>query len=104
MVAERRPTVSVIIVNYNGASDTAACLEACRSVDWPQDQLELVVVDNASRDGSAELLRDRFPEVRLITSKKNLGFAGGCNRGAEAATGEYIAFLNNDAKPDAQWI
>jgi GT2 family glycosyltransferase len=103
-VTERRPTVSVIIVNYKGAADTAACLDACRSLDWPEDQLELIVVDNASRDNSAQLLRDQFPGVRLIESKKNLGFAGGCNYGAVHATGEYLAFLNNDAKPHPQWV
>ena len=103
-MAERRPTVSVVLVNYNGASDTTACLQACRSLDWPDDQLQLIVVDNASRDDSVARIRDQFPHVRLIESNKNLGFAGGCNLGADAATGDYLAFLNNDAKPHPQWI
>ena len=104
MASESRPLVSVIIVNYKGASDTATCLEACRTLDWPSDELELIVVDNASGDGSVDLLRGRFPDVKVVASTKNLGFAGGCNRGADAARGEYVAFLNNDARPDPAWI
>ena len=99
-----RPVVSVVIVNFRGADDTLACLEACGQLAWPHDQLELVVVDNASGDDSVERIGAAFPDIKLIASKKNLGFAGGCNRGAEAAVGEYVAFLNNDARPHADWL
>ncbi|MCJ7437557.1 MAG: glycosyltransferase family 2 protein, partial [Acidimicrobiia bacterium] len=100
----RPDVVSVIIVNYEGADDTIAALEALRDVDWPTDHLEIVVVDNASHDGSIARIADAFPEVKLIALDTNVGFAGGCNRGVDAATGEYVAFLNNDAKPDASWL
>ncbi|HEV3352341.1 MAG TPA: glycosyltransferase, partial [Acidimicrobiales bacterium] len=99
-----RPVVSVVIVNFRGADDTIACLEACGHLNWPLDQLELIVVDNASGDDSVERIEAAFPDVKVIPSKKNLGFAGGCNRGVEGATGDYIAFLNNDARPHADWI
>lgn len=94
--------VSVVVVNYRGLDDTSECLEALSSVDWPD--VEIIVVDNASGDGSAETLAARFPEVRLVALDVNLGFAGGCNRGVREATGEYVALLNNDAKPGARWL
>src|SRR5437588_5432944 len=104
MSGDYRPVVSVIVVNYRGADDTITCLEACRQLDWPSDQLELIVVDNASGDGSVDLIRDAVPEAQVISSKQNLGFAGGCNRGVKTGRGEYAAFLNNDARPDKGWL
>ena len=97
-------TVSVVVVNYKGADDTNACLDGLRSLDWPAEALEVVVVENNSGDGSAERIRAAHPEARLLELGENTGFAGGCNRGAAAATGDYVAFLNNDARPDAQWL
>jgi GT2 family glycosyltransferase/glycosyltransferase involved in cell wall biosynthesis len=94
--------VSVVVVNYRGAEDSIACLDSLRDVDWPE--LEVIVVDNASGDGSAEVLTARFPDARILALDENLGFAGGCNHGAANATGQYVAFLNNDARPDAQWL
>jgi GT2 family glycosyltransferase/glycosyltransferase involved in cell wall biosynthesis len=94
--------ISVIVVNYRGVDDTIACLEGLSELDWPD--LEVVVVDNASDDGSAESLAARFPDALVLPLTENIGFAGGCNRGAAVATGEYLAFLNNDAKPDPGWL
>ena len=97
------PLVSVIVVNYRGADDTITCLRALRDdLDYPADQLELICVDNASGDGGAERIRT-VDGVRLIESGENLGFAGGCNLGARQATGQVLAFLNNDARPAPQW-
>jgi GT2 family glycosyltransferase len=62
------------------------------------------VIDNASSDGSVELIRERFPSVRLLVQSHNLGFAAACNLGAEAATSEVVAFVNNDARFDRQWL
>ncbi len=98
------PVVSVIIVNYRGADDTIACIAGLRDLHWPQDRLEIVVVENASGDESAARIRAAAPEVTLIESKRNTGFAGGCNLGAARASGAYLAFLNNDARPDPQWL
>ncbi|MEV0055159.1 glycosyltransferase [Saccharopolyspora shandongensis] len=99
------PVVSVIVVNYRGADDTITCLRALRDeLDYPADRLEVICVDNASGDGSAERIRAAAPEVRLIESDTNLGFAGGCNLAARSATGQVLAFLNNDAKPDRAWV
>ncbi len=96
--------VSVILVNYKGAEHTIACLKAFDDVDWPAGQLELIVVENASNDGSADRIRAAVPNAKVVESPTNSGFAGGCNLGVANATGEYVAFINNDAKPHRNWI
>lgn len=98
------PVVSVIVVNYRGADDTITCLRALRDqLDYPADRLQLICVDNASGDGSADRIR-QVPGVDVIESPTNLGFAGGCNLGAQHATGTVLAFLNNDARPHRDWV
>jgi GT2 family glycosyltransferase/glycosyltransferase involved in cell wall biosynthesis len=105
MPAPVRPgTVSVVVVNYKGADDTITCLQGLADVDWPAERLELVVVDNASGDGSVERIRAAVPHAVVVASRENTGFAGGCNLGVEHATGQYVAFLNNDARPDRAWV
>ena len=96
--------VSVVLVNFRGADDTIHAIERLKAVEWPASRLEIVVVENASGDDSAPRIRAAAPDVLLIESRKNTGFAGGCNLGVEASHGEYVAFLNNDAKPDIAWI
>ena len=100
----RDGVVSVILVNYKGADDTITCLRFFDEVEWPADRLELIVVDNQSEDGSAERIAEAVPHARVIESGANLGFAGGCNVGVDHATGQYVAFINNDARPGARWI
>lgn len=100
----RDGVVSVILVNYKGAEDTIACLRYFDNIDWPQDRLELIVVENDSQDGSAETIAQACPRVRVLPSGSNLGFAGGCNFGVENATGQYVAFINNDARPARGWV
>lgn len=98
------PVVSVIVVNYRGAEDTVTCLRALREeLDYPAERLQLVCVDNASGDGSADRIR-QLPGVEVVESDTNLGFAGGCNLGARHATGTVLAFLNNDARPHRDWV
>ncbi|SEM94954.1 hypothetical protein SAMN05216281_102417 [Cryobacterium luteum] len=107
-VQEYKPGfVSVIVVNFRGAADTLECVRAVVDVDWPEDKIEILVVENGSGDDSESLLRAAMidlPNVRLIVSEENLGFTGGSNLGARHAGGEFLAFLNNDAKPDAGWV
>ena len=98
------PLVSIIVVNYKGAEDTITCLKGFAEVDWPAESLEFVVVDNASGDGSVERIRAAFPSAKVIASKTNLGFAGGCNLAVEKATGEFVAFINNDARPARAFV
>ncbi|UAJ80560.1 glycosyltransferase [Leifsonia sp. ZF2019] len=104
MPTTRPGVVSVVLVNFRGTDDTLTAIEHLGRLDWPADRLEIVVVENASGDDSAERIRRAAPHVVLIESKENLGFAGGCNLGVRSAAGEYVAFLNNDAKPDTAWV
>jgi len=96
--------VSVILVNFRGADDTLEAIRHLRDLDWPSDRLEIVVVENASGGDSLEKLRAGAPDVTLVESATNLGFAGGCNLGVSRSHGEFVAFLNNDARPDAAWV
>lgn len=104
MSAVKNETVSVVLVNYKGTDDTIEAIRHLGELDWPQDRLEIVVVENASGDDSAERIRAAAPHVVLVESKKNLGFAGGCNLGVKKSSGGIVAFLNNDARPDAGWV
>lgn len=97
-----RGLVTVIIVNWNGRHYLEGCLNSLR-VQTYRD-FDIVMVDNASSDGSAAFVRERFPEVRVIESKRNLGFARGNNLGLEYATGAYVALLNNDTVSDPGWL
>lgn len=100
----RTGVVSVILVNFRGAADTIDAIGHLGALDWPADRLEIVVVENGSGDDSAERIRAAAPHVSLVVSPTNDGFAGGCNRGVAASSGEFVAFLNNDARPDADWV
>jgi GT2 family glycosyltransferase/glycosyltransferase involved in cell wall biosynthesis len=94
----------VVLVNYRGADDTITCLQAFEHVEWPRELLELIVVENDSGDDSADRIRAALPDVVVVEAGSNTGFAGGCNLGVAHATGEFVAFLNNDARPHPQWI
>lgn len=90
-----RPLLSIVIVNYNQGDYTAQCLDSLRAAA-PGIPYEIILVDNASSDGSPDRLAERYPEVRLIRSPENRGIAGGNNLGIRAARGRYILLLNND--------
>ncbi len=96
------PHISVVIPNYNGA----ACLEDClqslmRQVDA---RAEVLVVDNASRDASVEIVRRLAPQARILPQEQNLGFAAAINLGVRSARGEWIAVLNNDTEVAPDWL
>lgn len=88
--------VSIITVNYNQADYTCALLDSIRRQDFRD--VEVLVVDNASRDNPAARMAEQYPEVRFIRSEQNLGFAGGNNLAVREARGEYLFFINNDAE------
>ena len=89
------PDISIIIVSWNACDDLRNCL---RSIDETAADLalETIVVDNASSDGSPEMVAAEFPHVRLIATGENLGFARGNNRGIAASTGRCLALINSD--------
>lgn len=100
----RHGVVSVVLVNFRGTDDTVEAIARLREIDWPAGRLEIVVVENGSGDDSAARLRALGDEIKLVVSDVNLGFTGGCNLGVRESTGEFVALLNNDAKPDPQWV
>jgi len=100
----RPGVVSIVLVNFRGTDDTLEAIKHLENTDWPKDRLEILVVENSSGDDSYERIKAAAPQVTLVRTKTNLGFAGGSNFGVAKSSGEYVAFLNNDAKPDAQWI
>ena len=86
--------LSIITINYNGLKDTCALIETIPF----NDKMEVIVVDNASKNNEATLIQNKFPSVKIIKSQQNLGFAGGNNLGAQAAHGKYLLFINNDTE------
>lgn len=91
------PCCSVCIANYNGVAVLDACLKSVLGQDWGFP-VEIIVHDDASTDGSVELLRQRYPQIRLVASEQNVGFCVANNRMVAAARGEYVLLLNNDAE------
>ncbi len=96
------PCASVIIPVWNGRSYLPACLEALNAQTY--SPLQVVVVDNASTDGSAALVSEKYPWVRLVRNDVNLGFAGACNIGIGVAQGEVLALLNQDTSVHPGWL
>ena len=84
--------LSIITVNYNGLKDTCELID---SIPF-NDSMEVIVVDNASQQDEATIIQSDYPQVKVIRSKKNLGFAGGNNLGIKEAKGKYIFLINND--------
>ena len=97
-----QPLVSVVIPHWNGVEVLSECLESLSETKYPN--MEIIVVDNASTDGSPDWVSLNFPQVKLIENDRNYGYAGGCNRGAKVAEGEYLVFLNNDTIQDHHWL
>jgi GT2 family glycosyltransferase len=99
------PAVTVIILNWNGKILTEECLESMRAVRY--DGMKIMVVDNASSDGSLEYLKPKFPEAEFVANDRNLGFAEGNNVGiriALARGADYVLLLNNDTIVDPKIV
>jgi len=95
------PLLSIVIPNWNGARFLPACLDALARQSWRR--LEVIVVDNASSDGSCALLRRDYPQLRLSELPHNAGFTGACNAGLRVARGELLGLLNNDTEAHPEW-
>ena len=94
--------VSIIIPHWNGIETLSECIKSILKTQF--DSYEIIVVDNASTDGSQDWIKEEYPQIILIENDKNYGYAGGCNRGVDYANGEFIIFLNNDTIQDPEWI
>jgi GT2 family glycosyltransferase len=90
--------LSIVIVNWNTRDLLTQAIDSIYATEANTDALDIIVVDNASNDGSPAMIRGNYPRVRLIALHQNVGFAGGNNRGLAAARGEWILLLNSDAQ------
>ncbi|MDQ5825514.1 MAG: glycosyltransferase family 2 protein [Chloroflexota bacterium] len=97
-------SVSVVIPTYNNLALLRECLRSVRALDYPADRLEVTVVDNGSGDGTYRAVHAPELGVRCVRLEQNTGFAAACNRGAAESSGDYVAFLNDDALADPQWL
>jgi len=91
-----------VIVSYNAKPKLLACLDSV--LNSLPESIEMIVVDNASSEGNADAIAAAFPDIKLICSDTNLGFAAGCNLGARYATGGYLVFLNPDTIVESGWL
>ena len=101
-MSDKKSIVSIVIPHWNNVDILTECLESISATDF--DSVETIVVDNASTDNSVASVRSNYPNVKLIENDKNYGYAGGCNIGAEAASGDFLIFLNNDTVQEKDWI
>lgn len=94
--------VSIVIPNWNGKHFLKDCLDSLLLQSYKD--LEIIVVDNGSKDGSVEFLQEQYPQVKVPRFEKNTGFSVAVNRGIRESKGEYIALVNNDTVVDALWV
>ncbi len=98
------PLISIVVPNMSGMEHLPECFASLAAADYPLDRQEWILSDNGSRDESLAFIRREYPRTRIVDNGGNIGFAGGCNAGARAATGEYVVFLNNDTRVHPGWL
>jgi GT2 family glycosyltransferase len=94
-------TASILIVTYNHKNYLKACIESIQNQDYPH---EIILIDNCSTDGTVEYVKENFPFVKVVESKKNLGYGAGNNVGVKYAKGEYVVILNPDTIVEKNWL
>lgn len=99
-----KPSVSLLIVNYNGRQLLPALFSSIERLDYPRERLEVIFIDDGSSDGSVAFVGDKYPGTRIIENKKRLGPAGARNTGILQARGEFIATLDNDVVLEPGWL
>lgn len=104
MNENRQPVATVIVLGYNDKKYLDTCLGSLLDQDMPGEAFEIIYADNASSDGSANYVAERFPTVRVIRFEENYGFAEGNNRAANYARGRYICFQNDDTIAHRRWL
>ncbi|CEG11529.1 hypothetical protein MSIBF_A150007 [groundwater metagenome] len=103
-ITNELPSVSIIVLTYNGKGHLKECFESLENLNYPKDKYEVIMADNASSDGSVEYVKKNFSSIKILRLDKNYGYAGGNNKSVEISKGEYIAFLNNDTLVDKNWL
>jgi GT2 family glycosyltransferase len=103
-MSDGHPSVSIVVLNWNGKRHLAACLESLLALEYPRSQLQIILCDNGSNDGSVEFVKQRFESVTLVALDRNYGFAEGNNRAVRSAVGEWLGFLNNDMWVEPAWL
>jgi len=97
--------VRAVVLNYNGSDLTLECLRRLRATEWPAGRFQVVLVDNASSDGVVDRTRNQWPDVRIITSDRNRGFAGGCNLALHDLDDiDAVALVNSDVLVEPRWL
>ncbi len=104
MPREDDPLISIITVNWNGKKYLDDLFYSIEKLDYPQDRLQVIMVDNCSDDGSVSFVEKKFPGVEVVKLGQNRGYAGGNNEGLKRAGGDYIALINNDCIVDPGWL
>ncbi|MCH7763287.1 MAG: glycosyltransferase family 2 protein [Candidatus Marinimicrobia bacterium] len=94
--------ISIIIPHWNGIDILSECLDSIKQSSFSEK--EIIVVDNASTDGSQDWIKDNHSDIILVENDQNYGYAGGCNRGVNNASGEWLLFLNNDTIQETDWL
>jgi GT2 family glycosyltransferase len=97
------PFCSILVVNFNGEQHLEACLHAFEQLDYPQDRVEILLIDNGSDDGSELAAQANHPRVGLLRNSSN-NFASALNLGVAQSKGSYVAFANNDVFVDPEWL
>lgn len=96
--------VSLIVTNYNGKEHLPDCLGSILNLNYPKEKLELILVDDASGDGSVDYVKSTFPAFKLVVNPKNLRFTQSVLEGVKASRNEYLSFINNDTFLDPDWL
>jgi len=99
----KKPNVSVVVVNHNGKKYLKRCFAALYKLNYPKNRLEIIMVDNCSTDGSIGYIRRNFPKIKIIKNTVN-NYCKANNLGIKHAGSKYIALLNNDTKVDKEWL
>lgn len=98
----KEPPVSIVILNWNGLEHLRTCLPSVIGQNYKN--IEVIVVDNGSTDGSVEYVEQNYGAVKLVCNSTNIGYAEGNNEGIKISSGKYVTVLNNDTEVDKNWI
>lgn len=102
---DRNISVSIIIVTYNCKGYIKNCIESIKTQEIPQNfQVEIIIVDNRSSDGTADFIRDNYPSIRIIENESNMGYGAANNVGVKNSKGEYTVILNPDTILNENWL